>query len=681
MSDDRDEVRHLSIDHMPSREDWRQVLLLAKHHKNTVGWLPDSAFSDRLRTGTLVTIWRDEVLLGYCLYDVQRSGLIKLVHVCSAERGSGIGKRLINEAVQRHPSAIGILAWCRRDWNLGPFWTGAGLMPRGERPGRAQHGSILTAWWRQLGALDLFEEAALGAGLPLVMVDTNVVSDWYASADVTRPTRRSSQALLADSVQAEITVVLSPRVNVELDGIPDPEERGRQRRAAEHHVRVRSRTADDSRTYETLRAGLRPVDIQSDPSLLNDLHHVADAIDNGVQFFVTNDERCLSLAHQFLPRDSSLEVLRPHELIRRLEQRIGFPQFQSRFIESIDLQWVPASSLPERRLIDAFVSQETRERGRAFQATLRATMASDSAGCRVLVDPFNDPWALLVQSRDDLDLRVDLFRVIRGERAATLALQLARHVRENARESGLGQIRITDGGLANVSRNALRSDGYVLAEEAYRATLIDQALPIDAILPDEPLPASVSSVREAERKFWPLVLIGAGLPAYITPIQPRFIDNLFGIERPTLWKDRSRALGLSREHVYYSGSDKSLPEEGSRILWYVTADPTGTYRAIMATSRSLGFERLDPELAFEKYGRIGVLHLRDVRNAAGRRDGKVSVIRFEDTEILMSPIKNDKLLELRQAHNVKGPIQSFRSVPPSMFDDISLVQARTGSRR
>lgn len=239
-----------------------------------------------------------------------------------------------------------------------PFWSRAGLTPRAERPGRAKNGSTLSAWWRQLGTLDLFEEAALGAGLPVVMVDTNVVSDWYGSPEVHRPTRVASQALLADNVQAEITIVLSPRVNIELDQIADKQERDRHRAAADHHVRVRSLTADEATTYNALVSPVASAQLEADPSLLEDRHQVADALDNSVQYFVTNDERCLALADQYLPTGSSLVVLRPHELIRRLEEQLQYPPFQSRFIESIDLQWVPAGSVPEQRLVDAFVSQE-----------------------------------------------------------------------------------------------------------------------------------------------------------------------------------------------------------------------------------------------------------------------------------------------------------------------------------
>ena len=678
MSEASDEVRHLSLADMPTQDQWRQILSLAKRHKGTVGWLPDSAFSDRLRKGTLTTVWRGSRLLGYCLYDLQRSGSIKLIHVCSAARGSGVGKRLIDEVIARHPSATGVLAWCRRDWGLAPFWSRAGLTPRAERPGRAKKGSTLSAWWRQLGALDLFEEAALGAGLPVVMVDTNVVSDWYGSPEVHRPTRVASQALLADNVQAEITIVLSPRADIELDQIADKKERDRQRAAADHHVRVRSLTADDATTYNALISRVEPAQLQADLSLREDLHHVADALDNSVQYFVTNDEGCLTLADQYLPNGSSLAVLRPHELIRRLEEQLQYPPFQSRFIESIDLQWVPAGSVSEQRLVDAFGSQETRERGRDLKGTLRTAMAVDPTSCRTLVDPSGEPWALVIQTSDVDSLNVSLLRVLRGARSATIAAQMARHLRELARVSRLAHVRVVDAGMTVVTNDALRADGYERDGDGYTATLIDDAREVSDFLPGVVPPVSVSSVRGLERRYWPLVLLGAELPTYITPIQPRFIDKLFGIQRPTLWSDRSRALGLSREHVYYSGSDRSLPEEGARILWYVTADPTGTYRAVMATSRSLGFERLAPEEAFEKYSGIGVLRLRDVRRAAGKRDGKVSVIRFEDTEIFNNPISGGPLRELREQHGVKGAIQSFRPIPPAMFDDVARAQGRGG---
>lgn len=176
-----------------------EVLGLAKAHASTLGFMPDSAFGERVESGNLVIARDGEILLGYCLFDLPRTGYIKLVHVCVADeaRGPGVGKKLIEYVIALNPSATGVLAYCRRDYGLEAFWESAGLAPRNERPGRAIKGSVLSAWWRQLGPLDLLEDAALRSGLPLVVLDTNIVSDLYASPEVTRPDRSATDGLNA----------------------------------------------------------------------------------------------------------------------------------------------------------------------------------------------------------------------------------------------------------------------------------------------------------------------------------------------------------------------------------------------------------------------------------------------------------------------------------------------------
>ena len=97
-------ARELMVEHLESTvvqlDDWRQILRLAKTHSTTLGFLPDSAFADRLRKGTLVAARVDGEVVGYCLYDLPRAGHIKLVHVCVAgieQGGEAAGFEMLDE--------------------------------------------------------------------------------------------------------------------------------------------------------------------------------------------------------------------------------------------------------------------------------------------------------------------------------------------------------------------------------------------------------------------------------------------------------------------------------------------------------------------------------------------------------------------------------------------------------
>ncbi|MBF4586442.1 GNAT family N-acetyltransferase [Curtobacterium sp. VKM Ac-2887] len=667
------EVRHIVSDVRPP--EWPAVLELAKVHRSTLGFLTDSAFMDRVRRGTLVVAEVEGTLVGYCLYDVPRPGYIKLVHVCVGARGRSIGKLLVDAAIEAHPGATGVVAYCRRDYGLDRFWSSVGLSPRGERPGRALSGSVLTRWWMQLGDLDLLEDAALGAGRPLVVYDTNIVTDLFGSLELVRPDREASLGLLADWFQAEVTPVLSTQVDVELDRIDDQAERARQRDAIAHITRLRSLRHEGSGVLKELLRSVGEVVLAADPSLRDDLCHVADALTAGAAYLVTNDTRLLNTAPAALPADSSLKILRPHEVVRAIDERLGQPLFQSRLIEAVDLRWSPATEFPMSQLVDAFVSHDRGERGKDLTRALRAAIAQHPRSTRVLADQDNRTWALLAEHRAGGELRVPIVRVARGEAASTVALQLARHTRHIARQNELSEVLIDDQNLSEMMRESLLADGF-REDDTMHAALINAPTTLRDFVrahPDIPL-EHTGHLRDVERRFWPLALIRTNAPTYIVPIQPRFIYPLFGAPRDTLVDlDRPRALGLSREHVYYSGSSRSLPTRGSRIIWYATADQTEQVRAVVAYSRSLGCERMRPGDAYRANRQIGVLG-RDHVHGAADKYGRVTVVRFEDTEVLPTPVGGRVLQDLFAKRGVKQPIQSFRRVPSAVFDDLIMSQ-------
>lgn len=656
--------------------DWDDLLRLAKAHRATLGFLTDAAFEDRLARGTVVIARSDGAIVGYCLYDVPRAGYIKLVHVCVGVRGSGIGKLLVDVAIQAHPAAIGVVAYCRRDYGLDRFWAAVGLSPRGERAGRATAGSTLTRWWMPLGELDLLEDAALGAGLPLVVYDTNIVADLYGSAELDRADRDASRGLTADWIAAEIAVVVSPQVDVEIDRIDDEDERLRQRAGADHLIRLRSIRREDTSVLDALLARTGPEELSADPSLREDLIHIADALHADAAYFVTNDTRLLRLADKYLPDDTQLRVLRPHELVQEIDHRLGQPVFQSRFIEDVDLRWVPASSYSVDVLVDSFLTHEHNERGSDLRRLIRAAIAGHPRTTRVLTDNHERPWALLAERVVDGRLHIPLLRVARRRETITVALQLARHTRHVARQNQLAGVDITDPTLSDVVRGGLRTEGF---DADLRAEVIDSAEPVAQFLAAHPSETlnNAAQLRDIEHRFWPLVLLQTGAPTYIAPIQPRFIYPLFGIPRQALWgDDRPLALGLSREHVYYSGSSRALPPPGARILWYATADDTETIRSVVAYSRSLGCERMPWDEAYRRYRQVGVFRRRDVRASASKQ-GVVTVVRFEDTELLKHRIGGRVLAEAMERHDVKPPLPSFRQVPSALFDDLIRSQDRS----
>lgn len=670
MTKDAVRIRHLSPTDTPNFETWRSVLRLAKANAATLGFLPDSAFADRVRKGTLIVAELDGEVVGYCLYDLPRAGHIKLVHVCIGEaaRGYGAGTAMVDAAISVNPNAIGVLAYCRDDYpGIDRFWAACGMAPRGERPGRAAAGSTLIRWWRPLGSLDLIEEAALGSGLPLVVYDTNVVSDLFCSDGLHRDDRQASRGLLAGWLQAAITPAVSNLVDVELNRISDPVERKLQQDRSADLLRLRSETTTSNATLKRLLEVVGAHRVQADRSLVDDLRHLADAISAGASYFVTNDQNLLEIG-VVLRGHYSLRIVRPHRLVSELLDQLQQPTFKSRLIESVDLEWGPASRLDTDDLVRAFLSHERNERTADLHRLIRASIATNPSGTRVLSSPDGKLWAIVAETAAAGALEVQLLRVGRGKATGTVAWQLARHLRIVARDSGLASVRVLDPFLASSADEALRADGF--AGEPPAATILDAALTRDELAALHPGVEVRDSreLRALERRFWPLNLVGEDVRTFIAPIWPQYAERLFGIDRGYLWAERKTGLGLSREHVYYSGSSRALPPAESRILWYVTHDSTGTLRKVMARSRSLGYERLRPEEAHAANAEVGVFRPREVEKAADA-SGLVTVLRFEDTELL-EPLGGPELESVFQEFRVKKPILSFREVDPKLYDAI-----------
>jgi len=676
MTDSTLVVFHPSPSRQLSKDEWAAVLRLAKLNSDTLGFLPDRAFSDRLRKGHLAIATAASQVVGYCLYDRPRAGYIKLVHVCidGSTRKAGTGQLLVKEVVAHNPDATGILAHCRRDYvGVDRFWQSVGMSPRVERAGRKASGSTLSTWWRPLGGYDLLEGAALDAGLPLVAYDTNVVSDLYASDDVERPDRGASRGLLAGWLQAAITPAISPHVDVELNRIDEATERKRQMELSQELIRLRSVRADDPSVLNELRMNLGPDALGADASLHDDLCHLADAITAGATYVVTNDDNFLRLAPTALGDRQEPRVVRPHTLVTEVLASMDAPAFRPSVFIAPTLDWRPAVDYSIDSLVDTFLVHEKAERAAELTRAIRTALAQHPQSTRVLVDERERLWALAADSMAGRTLRVGLFRVRRGDVASTVAYQLARHVRERAWERDLTEVSVSDASLSMVCVDALLLDGFRQEGADYRADLVQGVWTRDG-LKQAGWAIDGEDTRAIERRLWPLALVAEPVPTFLVPIRPRYAKRLFGLHDDALWSDRKRGLGLSREHVYFSGSNRAVPPTGARLLWYATGDDTDTLQQVVAYSRSCGFERMLPSKAHAANAHLGVLRLRDVQKAAGK-DGLVTVLRFEDTRILDSPIERTDIEAIALRHAAKPPFLSFRRMSAAVFDEVLSTQA------
>jgi GNAT superfamily N-acetyltransferase/predicted nucleic acid-binding protein len=653
------------------------VLDIGKRQKATLGFLPDSAFGDRARAGRLLIAIQKDRVMGYCLFDLPRSGQIKLRHVCvdPGARGLDLGRRMLDRIAELHPGATGMIADCRKDYGLEGFWTRAGFSPRSERKGRALGGSVLVVWWRQLSSMDLFDSAmAIDSG-GIAVLDTNVVSDLYSSELSTRVHRELAEAVAATALEASMILAVSPQADLELSRIQDAENRSSQQNRSQELFRLR-RLPSAKELRSRLENVIGRARIDKDPSLLDDVVHIADAIANDAKFFVTNDEPLLKHAAKLISAEFGFDVVRPHQFVERVFEKSNSPIYESRLIETLNLSWRPTKLFEEAKLEETFLLHG-RERASDFRRLLRAAVARDPANATVLQDDKGEIWALLATASLGSALTVDLLRTRAGRRSTTLTSQIARLLRSRAVAIGASDITVRAGAVSDHGARLLIDDGFLQAGNDL--TAVAQAGFIDLADASQRWGArgelTPLEVAEAERLHWPLTVVGAGLPVYVIPIQPRYAAHLFGLsDGPGLFDIGSADLGLSRENVYYSGSTMNLPAGPARILWYVSHDKTRTVRSIAAHSRLIESARLSPDEAFGRFRHLGILDRRAVRGVAAK-DGKVHVVRFEDTLLLANPIDRAEMATMFELRGTTTHLPSIRAASTSLFDDVVMRES------
>ena len=113
-------------------------------------------------------------------------------------------------------------------------------------------------------------------------------------------------------------------------------------------------------------------------------------------------------------------------------------------------------------------------------------------------------------------------------------------------------------------------------------------------------------------------------------------------------------------------------------MWYVSKDPkaheASAVRAVVAHSRVVEATTLPVETAIEQYRAIGILRTREIE--AHAKNGKVAVLRVEDTQLLERPIERTAFDQILKEHDVTTSKITARRASPGVFDDVMRLQPR-----
>jgi len=634
------------------------VLALAKTSRQTVGFLPDSAFRDRARQGTLLAVMDDDVVAGYVLYDLPRdeARIVQLV-VDEAWRGRGFAHDLLEEVARRHPARSGILLYCRNDFPAHQIWPRLGFSPFGERIGRSIEGKPLTCWWKSFGHPNLLTLIDRTDSRPTAVLDS------CAFFDVIAPERDPViEQLRSDWLGEHVRLAITDEVLVDITKGRDSGERARERAAAAFFTILRPSEA----LWRPFLDALKEANPEAPEKDESDLRQIARGLAVQASWLVTTDPALQHRYHSAAERLGSLRIVRPEQFLRAIDELARSDWYRPVELArtTVTSREVDATSLAD--LAERFVNHKDGEATRTVRKLITQAASRPQEVHLQSIEIDGVPRGLLCYLLTDAGLRAELVRVSPGKGEYVLGRSLLRKLREETMARHLNTLRVVDRFPSPAVRRSMHSEGLEQVDDGYLALSaygcgslgeLRGRLEQIQVLPREreqvmaSLDDDESFAFRAEARFAPYRVLGTGIPNFVVPIRHGWATSLFDsrLAAEQLFP-REWDLGLRRELVYYrhprNGGGLKAP---ARILWYVS----GTQR--QPGGRSIrGVSLLNEVLVapanhlFSRFEQLGVYKKQDVE-ASASKDRQVMALRFSDTELFNSPVPLDDYREIVSA--------------------------------
>lgn len=616
----------------------RQVIDLANGpSKKTLGLLPDAAFAERARKGTLLALVDDGRVVGYLLYDLP--GLeVKIVHlgVDPGARRSGAARRLVAGLIERHSDRRRIILACRRDYEANRVWKALEFRPMASRPGRSKEGHSLTIWVLDFEHPTLFDDYQ--DDRPSAALDHNVFLDLHIGPEK-RPGGGGSRYLLDDWIGEYVELCVTDENFREIDRHEVDAERSAEQLAARSYRNL-------SKPNDTWAELVDEVGELVPRAGASDHRHVARAVAAGAKYLVSRDGDLLEGADR-VEQALGIRILRPEELIVRLDRLRSESPYQPAALQGTALsQFSPTDDL-HSELEEVLLNNGDGERRGGLGNRLRPMLANRDHEVQVIQTQDGRTIAGFARRAVAGELEVPFIRVVPGSPGANVvARQLLFAQRRYAADNDLALVRIVDPHMSRDVREALNREQFAPEADSWVCAVKTGLHTAPEAGGTERLSRDAAVVFE--EKFWPVKVVGAGIEAFLVPIKVAFAEALLDLglaERSLI--PRQLGLGLNREHVYYRSTrnDRGI-RKGSRILWYVTGDSPGHSRgAVRAVSRVAEVVVGRPRSLHARFERFGVYSVEQV-SASQDRNGEVMALRFVDTEVFERPLDLGSLREM-----------------------------------
>ncbi|MEU3114309.1 GNAT family N-acetyltransferase [Micromonospora chalcea] len=653
-----------------SESDISAAVEIGNRSSATLGFLPIAEYRAAAARGNLLLARLDGEVVGYALYALARNR-VRLTHLCVDRkvRGFGIARQLVEQISGSHSDYLGIQVRCRHDYDLGEMWIKLGFSQMSEKPGRSKAGHMLVNWWRDHGHPTLFTRLNEDV-LVRAAVDLNILRDL---ADPDRPDTRDARALIDDQITDRLELVRTGALDAEINSISGVL-RARCTTQAQRmtHVRADRVRSTEVRSQLVAAARAKVAGYPRSPQDEFDLRHVTDAIAADLNLFITRDEELARLFREVAEQQFALRIMHPSDVVIHLDELVRAEAYRPAVLLDTAFRR-QLLGLGHDVGLQELTNTRSGERPRDFRRLLRdlALAHRERTG---LFGPDNTLVAAFSAYHEGAELVVPLARVTDHPLGDTLARQLLFLLRQQAREMGLGVIRLADTHASAPVRLAALNDGFralgdtlysyaldvcsAAEQVSHRAVLAARAVG----LPEPPqlrsgMPAAAAA--EVERTWWPAKIVDSEIPTYLVPIQQVFSADLLGVPQTML--PRQDALGLSREHVYYRSPGGITPQAPARLLWYMssTGHDAPHAAAVIACSQLDAVVVGTPAELHSRFRHLGVWDYKQVEQAA--RSGLVQALFFTNTEIFDAPVRRSRLRQLAEPRGgFRIPYQPLR---------------------
>jgi GNAT superfamily N-acetyltransferase len=656
----------------PTSPLFAEILALGKLGRDTLGFLPNSAFEDRARQGTLLAYVSDEGELGgYAMYDLPRDEIrLGQLTVADNHRNKGIARSLVDQIQQRHGSRRGIFLHCRNDFPASKMWSKLDFDPRREKPGRSFDGKPLTYWWRSFGHPDLFTLLAAEDSRPLAVLDACVFFDLVSESP-----NLVSQALRSDWIVEHARLAVSAHLLQEIHKNPDPRERARERQAAQ----PLELPSGSDLGWDEFREKLKVRHPDAPASDDDDLIHLSRALAAGADWMVTADNKFARRYRESASALGGVRLVSPAEVVKAIDEIAQSDRYRPTDLAGTTATRREVDEKSLAALAEHFVNHPDGERIRDLKATIDEAAALTSHVRLQLVEIDGEPRGLLgLEHRGD-SLVVPLVRVSNGVGAPTISRHLLAVLRDEAIGLGARRVDVLDEMASRPVIQSYAEEGFFLVDrraQAFPSTGMGGLADLGAKLEAAQAPfaqalttntaPSEHEAAAAELAYSPYHVLGAGIPTFVVSIKPTWATALFSSELaerqlfPREW-----TLGLRRQLVYFrsphAGRGIRAP---ARILWYVSGKDSPGGLEVRAVSLLREVLVGEAEHLFHRFERLAVYTRQQVESCAD--DGQAMALVFSHTREFATPVSLDSL---RRIITGDPKSRTVSLVSPTLIDE------------